>query len=250
MPGERIVLTDDTDGNTARLVRVTARLAGVGLGPHALIGGLAVMCRLAAVHRATQDVDTVTEATTPSAVEVITSSIGAPDPTSPNRVLVDGVRVDVIDTEAFGYQDLEGIDHGDRLFIVSHRWALDTAGEASITVGQETAHIRVATPSALVAMKSGAVLSGRTRAPQKLASDLYDLYRLVLAHDRAGEIAHAFESAPFGLGPLVAQALRARVIEQPERAVRWLADGGPDMHAVRAVDLLDVLGPLVDRLHR
>ena len=77
MSGERIVLTDDTDGTTARLVHVTARLAGVGLGPHALIGGLAVMCRLAAVHRATQDVDTVTETRRTS-----TTSIGSSSPTT------------------------------------------------------------------------------------------------------------------------------------------------------------------------
>lgn len=63
MSGERIVLAGDADGEAARLVRTTARLAGVDLGPHALIGGLAVMCRLAAVHRATHDVDTVTETT-------------------------------------------------------------------------------------------------------------------------------------------------------------------------------------------
>lgn len=44
--GERVVLAGDADGNAARLVRATARLADAGLGPHALVGGLAVMCRL------------------------------------------------------------------------------------------------------------------------------------------------------------------------------------------------------------
>jgi hypothetical protein len=112
--GDRIDLAGDTDGNAARLVRTTARLAEADLGPHALVGGLAVMCRLAAVHRATQDIDTVTETTTPTAIEVITSSIGESDPSHPNRVLVDGVKVDVIDTEAFRYEDLDGIDLDDR----------------------------------------------------------------------------------------------------------------------------------------
>ena len=63
MSGEPIVLAGDVNGTAARLVETIARLAELNLGPYALVGGLAVMCRLAAVHRATQDIDTVTEAT-------------------------------------------------------------------------------------------------------------------------------------------------------------------------------------------
>ena len=248
MSGEQIVLVDDAEGHAARLVRATARLVETNMGPHALIGGLAVNCRLAALHRITQDVDAVSETTVPSAVELIASSIGAVDPSRPNRVIVDGVIIDVIDTEAFDGDDLEGIDLADRLFVVSHRWALDTATEADILVGETVASIRLATPAALVAMKSGAVFRGRPRDPRKRASDLYDLYRLVLHHDRAGAVADALVTAPFGLGRTVASALRARVTEQPERAVRFLVDGGPEMAHVQAIDLTDVLGPLVDRL--
>lgn len=152
MSGERIVLAGGGDGSAALLVRATARLAAVDLGLYALIGGLAVMCRLAAVHRATQDVDAVTETTAPTAVEVIASSIGTLDPSNPNRVLVDGVKIDVIDTESFQDEDLAGIDLNDRLFIVSHRWALDTATETEIVAGDASASIRVATPPALVAI--------------------------------------------------------------------------------------------------
>jgi hypothetical protein len=176
--GERIVLADAAQGNAARLVQATARLAEAHLGPHALIGGLAVMCRLAAVHRATQDVDTVAETTAPTAVEVITSSIGTPDASSPNRVLVDGVKIDVIDIERLRYEDLDGIDLG----------------------------------------------------------------------DRTGGVAEALTAAPFGLGYLVGEALRTRVAEEPERAVRWLHDGGPEMDAVTPDDLRDVIGPLIDGL--
>jgi hypothetical protein len=97
-------------------------------------------------------------------------------------------------------------------------------------------------------MKSGAVLRGRPRDPRKLASDLYDLYRLLSEHDRTGAIADSLEAAPFGLGRLVGNALRARVIEEPERAIRWLLSGGPEMGAVRAGDLSDIFSPLVNRL--
>jgi hypothetical protein len=62
-------------------------------------------------------------------------------------------------------EDLVGIDSADRLFVVSHRWALDTATAAELVAGDEVASIRVATPSALVAMKSGALLGGRMPEP-------------------------------------------------------------------------------------
>lgn len=250
MSGELVILAGDSDGAAARLVHATAQLARADLGPHALIGGLAVMCRLAAVHRPTSDIDTVTETTVPTAVEVITSSIGSPDPANPNRVIIDGVKVDVIDTVAFQREDLDGIDIGGRLFVVSHRWALDTGTDTAIIAGTESASIPVATPSALVAMKSGALLAQRGRDPRKRASDLYDLYRLVLDYDRASGIADTLATAPFDLGHLVADALHTHVLDEPERAVRWLLDGGPEMSTVTTDDLLDVLGPLVGRLAR
>lgn len=248
MFGERIVLAGAAGSNATVLVSVTARLADATLGPHALIGGLAVMCRLAAVHRVTQDVDTVTETTAPTAVEVIATSIGRHDPSNPSRVVVDGITIDVIDTDSFREEDLDGIDPADRLFVVSHRWALETATDTELVAGEEVASIRVATPSALVAMKSGALLGGRMRQPRKRASDLYDLYRLLLEYDRAGGIAAALGAAPFDLGHLVADALRARVVEEPERAVRWFLDGGPEMGGVTPDDLRDVIGPLAERL--
>lgn len=194
------------------------------------------MCRLAAVHRATQDIDTVAETTAPTAVEVIASSVGSLDPSNPNRVLVDGVKVDVIDTESFRYEDLDGIDVGDRVFVVSHRWALDTATDTEIVAGDVTAPIRVATPPALVAMKSGAVLGGRPREPRKRASDLYDVYRLVLEYDRTGGIAEALAAAPFGLGHLVGEAPPFPVVPLATRATGtwhsdWHSTGrhGPDV---------------------
>ena len=71
---------------------------------------------------------------------------------------------------------------------------------------------------------------------------------MVLEYDRRGGIADELAAAPFGLGRLVSEALGARVVDEPERAVRWLLDGGPEMSAVTAADLRDVIGPLVARL--
>lgn len=252
MSGSQIKLVGNVDGMATRLVGATARLAAAGLGPHALVGGLAVMCRLVKVHRVTTDIDTVTETTTPTAIELITSSIGSSDPTNRARVFIDGVRVDIIETEAFDDEDLEGIEGVDRLFVVAHRWALETAEPAEIVVAgsEDVATIRVATPAALVAMKTSALAARRPREPRKHASDLYDLYSLTVEHDREGRLAEALSAAPYGLGAQVGAHLQQAVVDNAERAARWLSDGGTEMGAITADDIRDVLGPLVDRLSR
>jgi hypothetical protein len=40
----------------------------------------------------------------------------------------------------------------------------------------------------------------------------------------------------------------AQVVEEPEQAVRWMIDGGPETAAVTADDLRDAIGPLTERL--
>lgn len=248
--GDRVVLAGDVDGAAERLVRTVAQLGDLDLGRYALVGGLAVMSRLAAVHRATQDIDTVTETGEPSAVEVIASNLGTIDPTNPNRVVVDGVKIDVITTDSFEYDDLDGVDPDGRLFVVSHRWALETADDTEIVAGTTTARIRISTVASLVAMKAGAISGGRRREPHKRASDLHDLYRLVLHHDRSGAVTDALAVAPYGLGLLVGDALRSGVTDEPERAARSIRSGGPETHSVGPDALIDVLGPLVAQLTR
>lgn len=67
--------------------------------------------------------------------------------------------------------------------------------------------------------------------------------RIVLAGDVDGVAARLVQVtarlASLDLGPYV---------DVPERAVRWLLDGGPQMRAVTADSLRDVLGPLVEQL--
>ena len=59
---------------------------------------------------------------------------------------------------------------------------------------------RVATPAALVAMKLRAMQQRRANVLNKRASDAYDAYRLLAAHDRDGSIARELATAPDGLG--------------------------------------------------
>jgi hypothetical protein len=68
------------------LVGAIAALAESGLGTYAVVGGVGVAARLGRAHRATADVDTVVDETTPpDAVEALLSRADAkPDP-SPSR---------------------------------------------------------------------------------------------------------------------------------------------------------------------
>ena len=60
-----VTLIEAGDGGITRLVRTAATLfARPGFGPAALVGGLAVTVRLATVHRATNDVDAVSDGET------------------------------------------------------------------------------------------------------------------------------------------------------------------------------------------
>ena len=149
----------------------------------ALIGGLAVTARVASTtagYRATVDVDFVSaDDTPPSFVEVLTARHQVEEP-----IVIDGIKVDVIPTYQVSDEDLAGIDDGPRLFVASHRWALDTAEVVTLScstpAGTTTVDVKLATPAALIAAKSHAVGFARSqRRATKHASDLLDVYRLV-----------------------------------------------------------------------
>ncbi len=78
---------------------------------HAIIGGVAVSTRLGQTHRATTDLDTVVDdSTPPPAIETLLDVPGArPDPTGTHRVLIDGIKVEIQGTEPFVPADLDGL---------------------------------------------------------------------------------------------------------------------------------------------
>jgi hypothetical protein len=103
----------------------------------ALIGGLAVTVRVASpatLYRATADIDIVTGDETPTLVQILTTLHDTGEP-----IVIDGIRVDVIATAPVSDRDLEGIDDGPRLFVASHRWALETAEAVTLTTTAPTA---------------------------------------------------------------------------------------------------------------
>ena len=77
MPGEWILLADDPSGRLRRLLHALGALEDLSLDDHALVGGLAVTCRLRVAHRATEDLDEVAGSTTPSLIEVIVAQLDA-----------------------------------------------------------------------------------------------------------------------------------------------------------------------------
>src|SRR5439155_24751893 len=60
--GDLVILPGDA---MVPLVRAVAALADAGVGRYAIVGGVAVAARLNQAHRATADVDTVVDETTP-----------------------------------------------------------------------------------------------------------------------------------------------------------------------------------------
>ncbi|MCB1256183.1 MAG: hypothetical protein KDB26_03710 [Microthrixaceae bacterium] len=71
------VVTFGANAQLAQLVSVVSQIDAVGIGQHALIGGLAVAVRLSTAHRVTVDIDTVTDDSVPTAAALLNNRRGA-----------------------------------------------------------------------------------------------------------------------------------------------------------------------------
>jgi hypothetical protein len=249
--GERILLVDGADGRLTDLVRATALVvehAGLRV---ALIGGLAVTCRLAAAHRVTQDVDLVAETPLDLVAEpgsvadnLVAAGVArvATDMSS-IRLFVGDAKVEIIETEPLDPLAAADIEpERSRLFVLAHRWALEsaTAMTISVTDGDVRASLRVATPAALVTMKLHSI-QDRSQ-DRKRASDAWDLFRLLQAHNAAGEITSAIADGPPGLAPIAAAALDRIFRIDVTRTRRWIHGYGEPGWTHLMTD--DVLGDL------
>lgn len=216
-----------------------------------MIGGLAVTCRLAERHRATADVDVVTEdrdvvAASGSAVEnVLAAGVANRMPNaSPATIVVDGTKVEIIETAPLDEESAAAVEpERDRLFVLAHRWALDSAEQLRVgVIGTPfAAALPVATPSALIAMKLHAFED--RREPEKQASDAWDLYRLLEAYNRAGQMATAFARSPSGLSPIVLRAIRRVFVDDRTRTRNRVRDyGEPEWAGVMTEGVMRNLG--------
>jgi hypothetical protein len=226
-----VTLVDGGDGATSRLVRTAATLFGTpGFAPAALVGGLAVTCRLATVHRATNDVDTVADGDRPG--DLALEYLGDSD-AGAGRIEIEGVTVDVMATHPIDERDLPD-DELARLFVVSHRWALETATSLAVDVvagGQiiESASLQVATVPALVACKLHAIADRRDARAAKRESDALDLVRLVGEVVREPAHAESLRAAPHDLAALASTQISRWFVDDALRTSRLARLAGAEL---------------------
>lgn len=263
MSGNAVILVDT--GNVADLVRAAGMVAAHSGLPVALIGGLAVTVRLATAHRATGDVDLVAESSADLVAEaagtaaenLVKAKVATRDTEGTSvRLHVGPTKVEFIETERIAPGAASDVEpESARLFVLAHRWALETATSVTISVADTGLEfeIPVALPAALVAMKLHSI-EGRSE-DRKRASDAWDIYRLLQAHNSTGEITRALAGGPEGIASLASSSLdrvfltdvtRTRHWVQGFADPRWAAVMTDDAVGTVARELIDGLDRLAD----
>jgi hypothetical protein len=194
----QVLLSGRRHGSTHREVELLARLP-----PELrLIGGLAVMCRVGTPHRTTVDLDAV--ARDLPRYHAAVARLAVTSVSGGQYHFADHLDLDVIDVAPMSSPDLvahlsaAGPLSDLELNLVAHTWAHDTATPIDIVAIDEHLGERlavaparlVASSAGLVAMKATTVSLRASSKPEKRASDLYDLGRLLVAgHVAADDVA-------------------------------------------------------------
>lgn len=189
-PGEQVpdlvLLEDDPAGHVTQYIRTLAQLP---VDPRwILIGGLAVNVRIERIHRATNDVDTVTHDQT-RLVEILLS-LPATESLSTTKVQFHDPEVEV-DVMASTEGTELPIQEADRAFALARRFAMRTASPVRICAVSpstglidESVTIEVASRAALIGLKTLSFPERKDgRYPQKIGSDIQDLYRLIFGQN-------------------------------------------------------------------
>lgn len=245
MSGDSILLVDAADGSVSALVRASGIMVEHAGLPVALIGGLAVTCRLATAHRPTQDVDMVTETSADliagsrtTAQNLISAGVAQADPSATStRLYVGSTKVELIETEHLEPGDSDDIEPEKALlFVLAHRWALESAESMTISVVDTDVRstVPVATPAALVAMKLHSIQD--RSEDRKRASDAWDIFRLLEAHNASGEISAAIIGGPKELASVVTNAIDRVFRSEATRTRRWIQVYGEPLWAQRMTD--------------
>ena len=141
-----------------------------------------------------------------------------------NGVDLGDVHIDLIAVSDYEPDQLPG-DVDDKMFVITHTYGMSSA--TLLTIEARDAHdastratARVATPAALVAMKLRAMQQRRANVLNKRASDAYDAYRLLAAHDRDGSIARTLAGHLTGWAHGASRVARSvRRQRQPDAAM-------------------------------
>ena len=176
----------------------------------AVIGGLAVTCRLAVAHRATGDVDFVADepgvVTEHAAVSnLVAAGVGTRDSGAQVvRLDVGGTKVEIIETSALNAADVADVEpERARLFVLAHRWALESA--TLLRIGVAGSDLTVEVPVATAATKLHAIQDRND--DRKKASDAWDLFRLIDRSAGNREFAVDIATAPEGLAVIMHDAV-------------------------------------------
>lgn len=183
-----VVLTGREGGTTHREVALLASLP-----PELrLIGGLAVMCRVGSPHRATVDLDALARGLDRYHATLSRLAVTA-DGGGQYRFAGD-LDLDVIDVAPSSAAELAdelaalGPVTDLEINVIAHAWAHDTATPLDIVAvdeatGSPLAEARdrlVASAAGIVAMKASTIPLRASSRPEKRASDLYDLGRILV----------------------------------------------------------------------
>ncbi len=218
-----VVLSGRRDGSTHREVTMLASLP-----PELrLIGGLAVMCRVGTPHRTTVDVDAV--ARDLPRVHAAIARLAVISSGGGQYRFAGDLDLDVIDIAAMTTDELIAeLTAGAHpmtdleLNVVAHCWAHDSATTLDITaVDDETGGVLaraderfVASAEGIVAMKVTTVPLRASSRPEKKASDLYDLARVLVD---GGMERGALRALPDALAQVVASRLVAWFVDDTGR---------------------------------
>lgn len=186
LSGETITLYAAGGSDVVRFVESIDRLA-TDMPDWVLIGGIAVVLRLRKEHRATIDVDALTRSSQ-RMVELLGLSAS---PRGAHRFVVPvDTPLDVMEVGLV--PDPDEVPSDEYAFAVVRAWAFDTAERVRVEVTSPngdmlaSASMRIATPAALVALKSVSLpRRAKSANPAKLMSDTIDLFALIRDGHRA-----------------------------------------------------------------
>ena len=228
MSGRRVTFTGDAMAPVVQGVIEVRDLTGQ---PPVIVGGLAVLSRLSRPYRATVDLDVVDRphGGTPQ-LEVLRAAAGA-EPVEPAAVLLPtrygDVKVDVLEIRQAEI-DRPSDDPGDRLHVMAHAWAIDTATELTLEVIRaDGERVEVSTPVAqpgpLIAMKLQAIMN---RSAAKAGTDLLDTIRLTL-DEATGPVALAqFAAVDAGIAHDIALHVDLWFTRKQAQALQWVRRSG------------------------
>ena len=199
----------------------------------------------------------VDESVPPDAVAALLDLDGTERGDKAHRVVVDGTKVEFIPVDTFDidHDDIDGLTERQQLFVVAHRWALDTAEELTVEGWPDDIRPTVratapfATPPALIAMKLHAIADRSAGFDQrrKRAGDAWDMHQILTHLDQDGAVRDALAAAPAKVRTLVGRALEQRFVVESKLTVTWLRE--LDQAADLTVDELEGLArPVLNSL--